>query len=994
MDIRKGYKFMMALLCSLLLLQPSAFAAVPDYENKFEITQLGGKVTDLKAGDFNHDGHLDFVAITDDGWVHVFYGQGDGTFGPSPQSLQVLGVPHSLEIDDYDQDGHLDLLIGTQTGTFIWYGEGDGSFRDMRLLSLLLSQDIVAADFDLDGKPDIMIINFNQVTIVHVAADRTFTMVPITLSPGGNRATTITNGAIGTVDLVVASPMLGLQRYKGNDYTRSESFHLIPGNIVDLVSTDINGDGHIDILALNDLLGVFFYMNHGDNTYNLQQNSLVPGNQKVYAEDVNGDGQAEIIVATGKGVELYSKEYVSAQLNLLWQTELAAQGNGIHRALVGDYAEDGMPDLIVSSNHTLYIYKAIVVQPEPGTLRLEAADYAVSEDEAEVRVKVMREGGSHGAVAVTYNTADGSAKADKHYKPASGTLSFADGELEKWIEVEILNDDIHEDDREFYLNIAAVPGTAVGTPIQAVITITEDDPQPDMEEPLWPADAELLASDISTDSLKLSWPEATDNDKVAEYRIFNGNDATPTATVTGATYSYEMNGLEADTSYTLSVRAYDRAGNASVPLQTTAQTLEDPNSGPDPDQEAPVWPDFGQLMISDISTTSMRLSWPQASDDEEVTGYRVYREDTADTPVATVTGSTYSYVVGGLTPNTSYTFRVKAYDHAGNESAPLQAAARTLQLPTTSPTPSPGGDPDPGPANPNPTTPMIPSDSAQLHTFSIGIGETGDALKLSPAFSPNVFAYRAETEASEIRFDLTAAHSKARITGPWDKDGRISLKPGENVIEIKVTAESGKVNTYTLTIVRSVPNLEPPIKPEPPQALEAFRDTKGHWAQAAIDELASKGLVKGYANSIFKPDSLIRRDEFTVMLVRALALQGDSKYTFKDESDIPGWSREAVGLAAEAGIIQGYKDGRFQPAGVITRAELTVMLAKALGLEPLQGQDAKFADLASFPAWAKGYIAAAYAEGLVSGRSGGKFEPDAPATRAEAVVMLRRMLNK
>lgn len=162
-----------------------------------------------------------------------------------------------------------------------------------------------------------------------------------------------------------------------------------------------------------------------------------------------------------------------------------------------------------------------------------------------------------------------------------------------------------------------------------------------------------------------------------------------------------MNGLAADTSYTLSVRAYDRAGNASVPLQTTVQTLEDPNSGPDPDQEAPVWPDLGQLTISDISTTSMRLSWPQASDDEEVTGYRVYRVDTADTPVATVTGSTYSYKVEGLSPNTSYTFRVKAYDPAGNGSTPLEATAKTLQL-SAPPAPNPGrqsrsgtGEPDP-----------------------------------------------------------------------------------------------------------------------------------------------------------------------------------------------------------------------------------------------------------------------------------------------------------
>ncbi|MBT2762513.1 S-layer homology domain-containing protein [Paenibacillus sp. ISL-20] len=995
MNSRKGYKFMMVLLCSVLLLPLNAFAAVPDYENRSEISQLIGKVTDMKSGDFNDDGHLDIAAVTDGMMVYLLYGQGDGTFRP-PQSQSILGVPYSLEVGDFDRDGNLDLLIGTQVGVFLWYGEGNGTFPDTRMISLMLSQDVTIADFDLDGMTDIAILNFNNVTVVHVAADRSFTMVPFNLSHGGNKATTITNGAIGTVDLVVASPMLGLQRVKGNDYVRSEVFHLRPGNTVDLISTDMNGDGHNDIIALNDMLGVFFYMNLGDNTYNLQQHPLPMGGQKVYAEDVNGDGKSEIIVATGKGIELHSKEDAAGNLSLQWQAELEPQGGGTHRALVGDYNEDGTLDLIVSSNQTLYIYKAVTMQPQPGTLRLEAAGYAISENDSPLRVKVLREGGSHGAVALHYATADGTAKAGKHYTPASGTLTFTDGEIEKWIELQILDDDIYEDDRELYLNITAVPGTVVGTPTQAVITITEDDPQPDTEVPLWPTDAELLASGITINSVKLTWPEAMDNDAVSEYRIFDGNKATPAATVTGTTYSYEMDGLMANTSYTLSVRAYDQAGNVSSPLQTTVQTLDDPNPGPDPDperdQEAPVWSSLGELTISDIGTTAMSLFWPEASDNYEVSGYRVYRGETADTPIATVTSSTYSYTAAGLSPNTIYTFRVKAYDLAGNESIPLQATAKTLSLPTP-PNPSPGGERDPGPTNPSTT--RIPSDNAKLQTFSIGIGESGKVLKLSPDFSPDVYVYRAETEASEIRFELTTAHNKARINGPWDKDGRISLKPGENVMEIKVTAENGKVCTYTLTVVRSLPHPEPPIKPEPPQAQKVFRDTAGHWAQAAIDEAVSRGLVKGYANGTFKPNSMIRRDEFTVMLVRGLGLQSDgSKHAFTDESDIPAWSREAVGLAAQEGIIQGNQDGRFHPGSEITRAELTVMLAKALGLNPLQGDRAKFADEASIPAWAKGYIAAAYAEGLVSGRGDGKFEPDAPATRAEAVVMLRRMLNK
>ncbi|MDQ0896596.1 cadherin-like beta sandwich domain-containing protein [Paenibacillus sp. V4I7] len=98
------------------------------------------------------------------------------------------------------------------------------------------------------------------------------------------------------------------------------------------------------------------------------------------------------------------------------------------------------------------------------------------------------------------------------------------------------------------------------------------------------------------------------------------------------------------------------------------------------DNTPPTWPSNAVLKSSNLGTDFVQLTWPAATDDTLVTNYLVYQNDSV---ISTVYGSTY-YNVEGLTPNTSYTFKIIAGDAAGNySSTPLTYSATTLTSPVT-----------------------------------------------------------------------------------------------------------------------------------------------------------------------------------------------------------------------------------------------------------------------------------------------------------------------
>lgn len=180
--------------------------------------------------------------------------------------------------------------------------------------------------------------------------------------------------------------------------------------------------------------------------------------------------------------------------------------------------------------------------------------------------------------------------------------------------------------------------------------------------------------------------------------------------------------------------------------------------------------------------------------------------------------------------------------------------------------------------------------------------------------------------------------------------------------------------------------------------LVPLTDISSHWAEKYIDRLIGMRVVNGYPDRTFKPEKNITRAEFTVMITGALGLKAgnDAKLDFADADQVPTWADQAVKAAVEAGIIHGkaVSGGKtiFDPHALITRAEMSVMIANALGGNP-PGQALSFKDADQIPAWAKSSVQAAVNHSIITGFEDNSFRPQNKATRAQAATMICKLLD-
>jgi parallel beta-helix repeat protein len=178
----------------------------------------------------------------------------------------------------------------------------------------------------------------------------------------------------------------------------------------------------------------------------------------------------------------------------------------------------------------------------------------------------------------------------------------------------------------------------------------------------------LTATAVSSTQINLSWTASTDDVRVTGYRIYR-NESQITTT---ASTSYQDTSRSPSTTYTYRVAAYDAAGNVSP--QSSQASATTPAA---PDTQAPTAPKG--LKATAISSTQINLSWMASTDNVGVTGYKIYQNNIQ---IGATTNT--SYQVTGLRPSTSYSYRVAAYDAAGNTSAKsLGATARTQPSPST-----------------------------------------------------------------------------------------------------------------------------------------------------------------------------------------------------------------------------------------------------------------------------------------------------------------------
>nr|WP_154896160.1 S-layer homology domain-containing protein [Paenibacillus xylanexedens] len=176
-------------------------------------------------------------------------------------------------------------------------------------------------------------------------------------------------------------------------------------------------------------------------------------------------------------------------------------------------------------------------------------------------------------------------------------------------------------------------------------------------------------------------------------------------------------------------------------------------------------------------------------------------------------------------------------------------------------------------------------------------------------------------------------------------------------------------------------------------------DLNGHWASDYADRLMGMNVIQGYTDGTFQPSKEITRAEFVTLLSKALALQTVASTTsFADEEAVPAWAKSEIAAAVQAGIVTGYGDLTFKPDRTITRAEMAVMMAKALKLSDVQagtkGEIAKpsFTDAAQTPAWAQEAIYAAVQANIINGYTDNTVRAGNMTTRAEATAMIYKLL--
>ncbi|QJD86696.1 S-layer homology domain-containing protein [Cohnella herbarum] len=403
-------------------------------------------------------------------------------------------------------------------------------------------------------------------------------------------------------------------------------------------------------------------------------------------------------------------------------------------------------------------------------------------------------------------------------------------------------------------------------------------------------------------------------------------------------------------------------------------------------QAQPAWVN-GSLATDRVTSGSVQLRWSGASDSEGIMQYKIYRNGAEH---ASVTGSVYSYEATGLSPATTYAFKVEA----GNPFDVWSTDGPSVTVTTLAEDNGNNGSNTTSNGNGGNRTvidekPKVTvrdgvavvqiaegQNSAEISYSQIGelplrveFGKanvnvdrtTLDALASglaegSHALLQVIFSPVSDVELGKVPVVGGGTANVRLVDSIYDV--RMSLKSGDRSVEWRgpegmqivlpypaasVDADllgvyyfnesSGKWEYVGGTVNRNSNIVQvDATKPGKYAVLEfdrTFADIPAnHWAARALKVLAAKGIVTGISETEFKPDKPITRAEFTALLARALRLQGQVATKFRDVPD-NAWYAADIAAAYKAGLVKGISDAEFDPSAIITREQMSVLLTRA-----------------------------------------------------------------
>ena len=167
------------------------------------------------------------------------------------------------------------------------------------------------------------------------------------------------------------------------------------------------------------------------------------------------------------------------------------------------------------------------------------------------------------------------------------------------------------------------------------------------------------------------------------------------------------------------------------------------------------------------------------------------------------------------------------------------------------------------------------------------------------------------------------------------------------------------------------------------------------WYKDAVQYAYDNGLMTGVSANEFAPEQTTTRAMIVSILARLESVTTAQAAGFADVDD-NDWYATAVNWAANVGVVNGYEDNTFQPNTAITREQLAAIL---MNYSAYKGEDvSNRADLANYTdqpsTWANEAMQWAVAEGLITGITNDELQPQGNATRAQVAAILQRFLDK
>jgi len=292
----------------------------------------------LVAADFDGDGNLDLaVANKSDGNIYFLRGHGNGGFS-APTATAALdpgSSTHSIAVGDFNGDGNLDMVVTNSGGAFgsgknlaILIGDGHGGFTPSSMQIPGAAQSIAAADFDRDGKLDLVIADLDTVYVLPGFGNGTF-QVPVK--------------QVGTLQGVG-----DLQENQSPSFVAVGDFNRdgIPDLAIALANKNVGirlGTG--DLSDTNNTTTYSgFLIDNGDNGVPNRRFGFADVPQMILVADFNGDSIPDV------GVNFATSPAVAFRLgngdgSLGGGSSFATQ-RGSFSAAAGDFDGDGRPDIV------------------------------------------------------------------------------------------------------------------------------------------------------------------------------------------------------------------------------------------------------------------------------------------------------------------------------------------------------------------------------------------------------------------------------------------------------------------------------------------------------------------------------------------------------------------------------------------------------------------------------------------------------------------------